>query len=187
MDAPEKRAIEILAFASLVYLLDLLVCHTRQCLRCIANHRGHVARVTFKSSIIGENKQHLKRDPQELLVDMNNLKHSLNIPPVLFRTEQCANQQSLVVHKPEGQNDLINARGVYSKRGRLIDRRRLKERGVYSHNCNKLNKTNMLSERRQFINQKALLRPSINNVYFLMEIGVHITCTGHKWFCDDYI
>ena len=26
-----------------------------------------------------------------------------------------------------------------------MDRRRLKERGVYSHNCNKLNKTNMLS------------------------------------------
>ena len=48
---------------------------------------GHVARVTFKSLIIGENKQHLKRDPQELLGDLNNLKHSLNIPPVLFRTE----------------------------------------------------------------------------------------------------
>ena len=46
-------------------------------------------------------------------------------------------------------NDLINARGVYSilgaKRGRLIDRRRLKETGIYSYNCNKLNKTNMLS------------------------------------------
>ena len=96
----KKKAIEILAFASLVYLLDLLVCHTRQCLRYTANHRGHVAHVTFKSLIIGENKQHLKRGPQELLVDMNNLKHSLNIPPVLFRTEQCANQQSLVVHKP---------------------------------------------------------------------------------------
>ena len=126
---------------------------------CIADHRGHVARLTFKSSIIGENKQHLKRGPQELLVDMNNLKHSLNIPPVLFRTEQCANQQSLVVHRPEGENDLINARGVYSKRGRLIDRRRLKERGVYSHNCNKLNKTNMLSERRQFINKKGCYVP----------------------------
>ena len=87
LDAPEKKAIEILAFASLVYLLDLLVCHTRQCWGYIANHRGHVAHVTFKSLIIGENKQHLKRDPQELLVDMNNLKHSLNIPPVLFRTE----------------------------------------------------------------------------------------------------
>ena len=109
MGAPEKKAIEILAFASLVYLLDLLVCHTRHCLGYIANHRGHVARVTFKSSIIRENKQQLKRDPQELLVDMNNLKHSLNIPPVLFRTEQCANQQSLVVHKPEGENDLIRS------------------------------------------------------------------------------
>jgi len=30
-------------------------------------------------------------------------------------------------------------RGVY-----YIDRRRLNERGVYSHNCNKLNKTNTL-------------------------------------------
>ena len=46
-------------------------------------------------------------------------------------------------------NNLINARSVFlilgSKRGRLIDRKRLKERGVYSHNCSKLNKTNMLS------------------------------------------
>ena len=36
-------------------------------------------------------------------------------------------------------NDLLNAQGVYStlgaKWGRLIDRRRLKDRGVYSHNC----------------------------------------------------
>ena len=31
------------------------------------NHWGHVARVTFKRSIIGENKRHLKRDPEELL------------------------------------------------------------------------------------------------------------------------
>ena len=30
-------------------------------------------------------------------------------------------------------------------RGRLIDRRRFKERGVYSHNWNKLHKTNMVS------------------------------------------
>ena len=46
-------------------------------------------------------------------------------------------------------NDLINARGVYSisgaKRGHLIDRRHLKETVIYSYNCNKLNKTNMLS------------------------------------------
>ena len=32
-----------------------------------------------------------------------------------------------------------------SKRGCLIDRRRLKERRVYSHNCDKLNKSNMPS------------------------------------------
>ena len=56
-------------------------------------HRGHVARVTFKSSIIGENKQHLKRDQQELLDCIHKklksmiLKHSLNIPLVLSRTE----------------------------------------------------------------------------------------------------
>ena len=47
-------------------------------------------------------------------------------------------------------NGLINARGVYlilgaSKRGRLTDSRRLKERDLYSYNCNKLYKTNMLS------------------------------------------
>ena len=28
---------------------------------------------------------------------------------------------------------------------------------------------------------KAFLHPSINNVYFLMEIGVHITCTGRNF------
>ena len=45
-------------------------------------------------------------------------------------------------------NDLINARGegLFNFRGLsggvLIDKRRLKERGVYSHNCNKLKKTN---------------------------------------------
>ena len=43
-------------------------------------------------------------------------------------------------------DDLINTRTVYlvlgSKLGRLIDRR-VKERGVYSYNCNtELNKTN---------------------------------------------
>jgi len=41
-----------------------------------------------------------------------------------------------------------------SKRGCLIERKRLKERGAYSHNCNRLNKTNMLSAKlsREFWN-----------------------------------
>ena len=38
-------------------------------------------------------------------------------------------------------NELING----ARRGRLINRRHFKERGVYSHDCNKLNKTKMLS------------------------------------------
>ena len=42
-------------------------------------------------------------------------------------------------------DDLINTRTVYLVLGRLIDRR-VKERVVYSYNCNtELNKTNMLS------------------------------------------
>ena len=44
---------------------------------------------------------------------------------------------------------LINARGVYLilgvQAGCLIDRKLLKEGGVYSHNCDKFNKTNMIS------------------------------------------
>ena len=41
-----------------------------------------------------------------------------------------------------------------SKWGRLIHTRRLKEKGVYTHNSNKLNKTNMLSAKisREFKN-----------------------------------
>ena len=47
--------------------------------------------------------------------------------------------------------------------GRLIDRRRLKERGVYSHNYKKLKKTNMLSPNtsREFKNS-GLPTPSID-------------------------
>ena len=46
---------------------------------------------------------------------------------------------------------------------RFIDRRRLKERGLYSHNCNKLNKTNMLSAKisREFKNSGISI-PSID-------------------------
>ena len=44
----------------------------------------------------------------------------------------------------------MDARGVYliqgSKRGRLINTRRLKGRNVYSHNCNNHNETDVLWE-----------------------------------------
>ena len=45
----------------------------------------------------------------------------------------------------------------------LIDRRRLEERGVHSHNCNKLNKTNMLSAKisREF-NNSGISTPSVD-------------------------
>ena len=46
-----------------------------------------------------------------------------------------------------------------SKWGRLIVRRPSKKRGVYSHNCNKLNKTNMLLQGLKFC-KVAFWRPT---------------------------
>ena len=45
----------------------------------------------------------------------------------------------------------------------LIHGRRLKERGVHSHNCNKLNETNMLSAKisREF-NNSGIFTPSVD-------------------------
>ena len=45
----------------------------------------------------------------------------------------------------------------------LIDRRRLKERGVHCHNCNKLSETNMLSAKisREF-NNSGISTPSVD-------------------------
>ena len=58
-----------------------------------------------------------------------------------------------------------NARGVYLILGILAFNRwrRLKERGVHSHNCNKLNETNMLSAKisREF-NNSGISTPSID-------------------------
>ena len=49
-----------------------------------------------------------------------------------------------------------------SKWGHVIDRRHLEEGGVYSHNCNKLNKTNMLLTivSRVFENNSGVSTPS---------------------------
>ena len=45
----------------------------------------------------------------------------------------------------------------------LIDRRRLKDRGVHCHNCNKLNETNVLSAKiaREF-NNSGISTPSVD-------------------------
>ena len=52
-------------------------------------------------------------------------------------------------HNRDTINYLINAWGVYLilevQEGHLIDSRHFKRRGVYFHNCNKLNQTNKLS------------------------------------------
>ena len=48
---------------------------------------------------------------------------------------------------PGGGGGLFNFRGLSG--GVLIDKRRLKERGVYSHNCNKLKKTNTVCFRQK--------------------------------------
>lgn len=62
-------------------------------------------------------------------------------------TSQLTQQISTVFHvKHNTLNDLIGARGVYlifvtQARAPKINRRRLKEKGVYSLNCNKLYKT----------------------------------------------
>ena len=54
-------------------------------------------------------------------------------------------------------NDLIKARGQGSKRGRL------KEKGVYSHYCNKLIKTNMLSAKTsRELKNSGICDPSIS-------------------------
>ena len=45
----------------------------------------------------------------------------------------------------------------------LIDRRRLKERGVHCHNCNKLNETNMLSAKiAEEFNNSGISTPSVD-------------------------
>lgn len=62
-----KYVLLLLSLSPLI--LNFLVCPAYAALldKPACNHWGHVARVTFKSSIIGENKQHLKRYPEELL------------------------------------------------------------------------------------------------------------------------
>ena len=62
----------------------------------------------------------------------------------------------------------------WSKRGRLIDRRRFKERGVYTHDCSKLNKTNMLPEKISigFLSNK-ILTPSIDTSRLALVL-IHI-------------
>ena len=72
--------------------------------------------------------------------------------PKLSKTQQLILIYTEVnIYKTYG---LINAQGIYlilgSKRRRVIDRRHLIERGVYFNNCNRLNKTNMLSARIKY-------------------------------------
>ena len=70
--------------------------------------------------------------------------------------------------------DIIDARGVYlplgDQEGRLMDKRRLNERYIYFHNCNKLTKTYMLSEKikREFINSGI---PTVHSLIQSVRLG----------------
>ena len=76
---------------------------------------------------------------------------------------------------------LMNAQGILlfnfrGPSGGVRDKRRLKERGVYSHNCNKLNKTNMLSAKilREFQNS-GISTPSIDTSQGRLEIQIALS------------
>ena len=72
-----------------------------------------------------------------------------------------------------------------SKWGRLIVRRHLKERGVYSYNCNKLNKSNMLSQGSKLKKSSGCLlatnwRNIVTRCKFLVPSLYHVNDTAHS-------
>ena len=71
---------------------------------------------------------------------------------------------------------LFNFRGPSGEH--LIDRRRLKERGVYSHNCNNLNKTNLLSAKIFYQCKSAFT----GNCTCLKRMNnMNVICRGFPW------